>query len=76
MNKMSRFTPSKTLFRDSKEIDDYVLYNFGKKPTSSQIKHYWLSIAKMYFNVGNYSMTTEFLFRLILISPQNYEVNS
>ncbi|GET04349.1 hypothetical protein GLOIN_2v1058196 [Rhizophagus clarus] len=70
---MSRFTPTKPLFKDSQEIDDYVLYNFGKKPTSGQIKHYWLSIAKMYFSVGNYSMTTEFLFRLILISPKNYE---
>ena len=73
---MNRFTPSEPLFKDSKEIDNYVLYNFGKKPASGQIKQYWLSIAKMYFSVGNYSMTTEFLFRLILISPQNYEVNS
>ncbi|CAG8516742.1 2053_t:CDS:10 [Funneliformis mosseae] len=70
---MSRFTPSKTLFKDSKEIDNYVLHNFGKKPTSIQIKHYWNSIAKLYFNLGNYSMTAEFLFRLLLISPQNYE---
>ncbi|GBC14360.1 uncharacterized protein OCT59_024540 [Rhizophagus irregularis] len=70
---MSRFTPSKPLFKDSKAIDNYVLYNFGQKPTSGQIKHYWLSIAKMYFSVENYSMTAEFLFRLILISPQNYE---
>ncbi|RHZ46291.1 hypothetical protein Glove_627g26 [Diversispora epigaea] len=72
---MSRYIPSEAAFKNSSEIDLYVIQTFGKIVAPERILQSWFSIANLYFKIGNYSQSEKYLLELLRIQPHNQEAN-
>ncbi|CAG8529431.1 3839_t:CDS:10 [Racocetra persica] len=72
---MGRYTPSPAVFNTDSEIDEYVSQTIGTDVSPNRIQYSWLSIANLYFKVGNYSKTEKYLLELLKLQSEDYEAN-